>query len=113
VLLLFVGVVSAVSAFSYQRGSTAAAAVRISSPKDEWLYPLSQPRTLEIPGPLGATTVRIGTGHARVIDSPCPDKLCIQAGELSSPGQWAACLPNRIMVTVVGAKDRTIDAQTF
>lgn len=37
--------------------------------------------------------------------SDCPDKLCINTGELSRPGQFAACLPNGIVIKIVGNKN--------
>jgi len=35
------------------------------------------------------------------IASDCPDKLCIHSGYLATPGQMAACLPNRVSLTVL------------
>ncbi len=44
-------------------------------------------------------------------ESDCPHKLCIKAGKLSRPGQFAACLPNGIILKIVPAErtDRDID----
>jgi hypothetical protein len=36
--------------------------------------------------------------------SDCPDKLCIHSGKLRLSGQFAACLPNRILVKIVSDK---------
>lgn len=41
------------------------------------------------------------------IESDCPDKVCIRSGRLRLAGQFAACLPNRIMLKIVSEeKDR-------
>ena len=33
--------------------------------------------------------------------SDCPDKVCVGAGHLSKPGEWAACLPNKTFLKIV------------
>lgn len=39
-------------------------------------------------------------------ESDCPDKICIRSGRLKNAGQFAACLPNGIMLKIVsGDKD--------
>lgn len=38
-------------------------------------------------------------------ESDCPDKVCIHAGKLKSSGQFAACLPNGIVIKVVPEKE--------
>lgn len=44
-------------------------------------------------------------GKIRFEASDCPDKLCIKSGALSKPGQFAACLPNGLVLKIVGTKD--------
>ena len=34
--------------------------------------------------------------------SDCPDKTCVKSGKLSCDGEWAACLPNRVYLKVIG-----------
>ena len=41
--------------------------------------------------------------RARVIDSPCRDKLCARAGWIERPGDVAVCLPQRVIVEIRGA----------
>lgn len=41
--------------------------------------------------------------------SDCPDKICINTGWLSKPGQTAVCLPNKISVVVKGKSSDGID----
>ncbi len=36
-----------------------------------------------------------------VIVSDCPDKTCINTGKIGKPGAFAACVPNRVLVTIV------------
>jgi hypothetical protein len=66
-----------------------------------------------VKGPLGETVVVISGGKARVEDSPCPDKLCVHMPAISKPGQWIACLPNRVFVRVRGSSGEKIDDLSY
>lgn len=41
--------------------------------------------------------------------SDCPDQVCVRTGKLTRAGQLAVCLPNRVIVRLVGAQN-DIDA---
>lgn len=68
-------------------------------------YSLSEERTVVIQGAFGQNTVRIRNGKASVVSSDCKDKLEIKAGEISKCGEQLVCLPNRLVITVVGEGD--------
>jgi hypothetical protein len=72
--------------------------------------PLSQNRIVHISGPIGETEVEIKDGKARVRKSPCNRKLCIKSGYIQYADRFAACLPNRVVVRVLGGEHRGIDA---
>jgi len=99
------------SAYAYQDHGSGSQ-LEISSPQGRWLYPLDREARVSIQGPLGRTEVAIEGGRARVLDSPCPEKLCIAAGAVSLPGAWIACLPNQVFLRVLG-NDEKIDAISF
>ena len=40
-------------------------------------------------------------------ESDCPDRVCIHAGRLKTAGQFAACLPNGIVMKIVPEKERS------
>ena len=42
-----------------------------------------------------------GSGGIAFAESDCPDQVCVHAGWLRSPGQFAACLPNNLYVKIV------------
>jgi len=48
-------------------------------------------------------------GSIAFIESDCPDKVCIHTGKLRTAGQFAACLPNGIVVKIVPEKERGKD----
>lgn len=72
--------------------------------------PLSENRVVHVTGPIGETEVEIKDGKARVLKSPCNRKLCIKSGYIQYADRFAACLPNRVLVRVLGNTDRGIDA---
>lgn len=51
---------------------------------------------------IGSVRIEVKGGAIAFIESNCPHKECIKAGWLKVPGASAACLPNRISVTVLG-----------
>ena len=66
----------------------------------EWVFPADATETVNVSGPLGDTVVEIRGGSAFFASSPCLNQTCVAAGQIHLPGQWAACLPNRVMLSV-------------
>jgi hypothetical protein len=73
-------------------------------------YPLHQDRTIEVPGPLGKTIVLIRDGKARIISSPCPNKICMHMGEFGTEGGTLVCVPNKVVVRVGIERAKGLDA---
>ena len=48
-------------------------------------------------------------GEIAFIRSDCPDKVCILSGYLHTPGQMAACLPNRVAIRIASGSGETPD----
>jgi hypothetical protein len=67
-----------------------------------WVFPRDAAETVAVPGPLGDTVVEIRDGQARIVSSPCTNQTCVAAGSIHARGQWLACLPNRVLVSVNG-----------
>ena len=70
---------------------------------------LATPAEFNIEGLKGISSLRIADGKIRFVDSPCQGRYCIHTGWLSSTGQVAACLPNGVVVEILGG-DRLYDA---
>ena len=75
-------------------------------------FPLSVTRTLSLDGPLGTTRIEIRDGRARVVASPCTQKICIRSGWLANAGDASACVPNRVSLVLLGS-DARFDAMSF
>ena len=75
-----------------------------------FVEPLSTGEELSLPGPLGRTHVEISEGRVRVVESPCPNKLCIRMGWIERSGQAIVCLPNKVALTLGGEDREGVDA---
>lgn len=75
-------------------------------------YSLTARDTLTCPGPLGSTTIEIAPGGARITASPCRHQICVRTAWIRRVGELTACLPNRVVVRLVGggAPDGRLDA---
>lgn len=52
--------------------------------------------------------VRIADKKISIIESDCPDKVCVNTGEISKKGESIVCVPNGIVITIGG--EREVDA---
>ncbi len=55
--------------------------------------------------PKEGTEVRVEQGRICFSSAVCRDKLCVNSGWLTKNGQTAACLPERIVISISGSKD--------
>ncbi len=60
----------------------------------------------------GELTCIIENQKVKVIESTCPDKLCIKQGWVSYQGESIICLPNRITITITGGNEG-VDSTTY
>ncbi|MBI4530348.1 MAG: NusG domain II-containing protein [Candidatus Latescibacteria bacterium] len=74
--------------------------------------PLSREYRQEVSGRLGKTVVEVRKGKAAIVRSPCPHQVCVRAGWVSRRGAITACLPNGVIVRVVGGVETGVDAVT-
>ena len=114
-IILFILIISFLSWFFYQYFISA------ESPKAEIYYYSKLVKTVD----LGQDTERLFSieenpnvvfhlfedGSIRFEESDCPHQLCVKAGKISRPGEFAACLPNGIILKIVPSdnKDREVD----
>lgn len=67
---------------------------------------LKEDRTFTIPQNENVVFHLYEDGSIAFVESDCPNKICIHAGKLKTVGQFAACLPNGIVVKIVPANER-------
>ena len=84
--------------------------VLIRGQGEEWIFSFGGDETINVLGPLGETIVKLNQNHVWIDSSPCSNQTCVAVGLITRQGQWAACLPNNVLLIIKGAKDDYIDA---
>ncbi|MDR0302439.1 MAG: NusG domain II-containing protein [Treponema sp.] len=84
--------------------------VLIRGQDKEWTFPIETIETVTVGGPLGNTVVKINEGRAWIESSPCDNQTCVGMGHVWRQGQWALCLPNKVMLFIEGTDDEYVDS---
>ncbi len=67
---------------------------------------LSRDQAIEVPGPLGVSTIAIHNRQARIAADPSPRQYCVRQGWLKQAGEIAVCLPNQVSLELAGSVKR-------
>ena len=73
---------------------------------------LSDQGVQEYAGPIGSTMIEIGDPGVRIKSSPCPRQICVATGWIRRQGELSVCLPNRIILQIVGSAPPAFDGVT-
>ncbi len=73
---------------------------------------LTEDGELVVPGPKGDTIVTVEAGQVWIESSPCRQHICVGMGRVSTPGSSIVCVPNQVVVMVLGEGRPAIDAVT-
>lgn len=85
-------------------------AVVLIEGKEYGRYPLSKDCVVEIPGLLGNNVLTISDGKARMSAAVCPDKICMNFGEIHYNTDMIVCLPGSIVVLIENGEAPKVDA---
>lgn len=89
---------------------TEGATVLITVDGEEYArYPLSEDTRVTIGDTEHQNTLVISDGQAWVEDASCPDKLCVQQGHIHYDGEMIVCLPNKVVVQIMGGDEADAD----
>ena len=94
--------------FLVRSGRKLGRTVIVHADENLYKYDLNVDGVYEVAGAIGATKIEIKSGCVRVLDSCCPNKICVQQG--FSP--LIVCLPNQVVVEVQtnDSKTEALDA---
>jgi hypothetical protein len=112
-IIVLAAVFTLISAYIVYGGQNDALTIAIKGGNNKWTFPIDAQENLSIPGPLGDTLVEIRQGKARILSSPCANQNCIAAGLIHARGQWIACLPNGVIVSVEGIDTEGVDGAVW
>lgn len=77
-------------------------------------YPLNEDRTERIELPDGSYNILvISEGYANVSEASCPDQICVKHNHVRFKGETIVCLPNKVVVEIIGGENNGIDGSTF
>ena len=64
---------------------------------------LQEEQTIEIND---SNLCRIQDGEVNMTEADCPDKLCMHQGPISISGETIVCLPNKVVIEIVGKDEK-------
>ena len=68
-------------------------------------------REITLSGNYGDNVILVSNGHIEMKSADCPDKLCVEHGELKVSSSPIVCLPNKVVIKFEGSTDGA-DAKT-
>ena len=80
--------------------------VEMLSPKEKISQSLFKDCKIQVKGVTGTVFVEIIRHKVHIIQSNCPDKICIKTGFISKPGQVIICSPNQVIVRIFRKKPK-------
>ncbi len=110
ILLIFLIIVICAGFFIYtanQKPSRYAEVIYNNGTKE--IADLSIPKQININSKI---VINIKDGAIAFTSSDCPDKTCVKTGYIKNKNQFAACLPNQVIIRIL-SKDGEVDMVTF
>ena len=94
-------IISLISLLIIKRTAKAGTQVRVSVDGEIiGEYSLSENCEYSLSG--GTNILVIENGFAYIKEANCKDKICVNTGKISHTGQRIVCLPNKLLVEVLG-----------
>ena len=86
--------------YSKEQGSR----VKIQSEGDTQIYNMDEHAIRSLRGPKGMSELEVGSSGIRMRTSSCLFQKCVHRGWVQQQGDVIVCIPNRIVVTILGAR---------
>lgn len=74
----------------------------------DYRYSLDRKRIISPKIP-GECTISIAESKVSVVESECPERICVRRGEIGKVGEWIACVPHRVFISIDGIEQTSID----
>ena len=110
ILLIFLAVIgfAAMKVFTKKSGSRI---LMVQTQGERYAYSVEKNMRLEFSGPCGKSIIIIENEEAWFENSDCENRICVESGKISRQNQWAACLPNGIIIYIEGEEEKeSLDA---
>lgn len=110
VLLIFLAAIGFAAMKVFTRKSDSRI-LMVQTQGEKYAYSMEKNARLEFSGPCGKSMIIIENKEAWFEHSDCENKVCVESGKISRPNQWAACLPNGIIIYIEGKEEKeSLDA---
>ncbi len=63
---------------------------------------LDEPRKVTVKGGFGDVRIVIADKQVAVLSAECPNKVCVRTGSRSHAGDVIVCVPNRVIIRILG-----------
>ncbi|MEO7426788.1 MAG: NusG domain II-containing protein [Fibrobacteria bacterium] len=67
-----------------------------------WYKTDGERREVSIPSRIGPVILEVGAGSARIISSPCRNKVCVRTGGIKRAHSEIICMPAQVLVIMEG-----------
>lgn len=108
--LLGIAVILFLAMFLIKQNTVNGEAVVLIEGKEYGRYPLAKDTDIEIPGLLGTNVLTIRDGKAHMSSAVCPDKICMDFGEIHYNTEMIVCRPGSIVVIIENGDVSEVDA---
>ena len=115
ITILVITCVSVVFMWFYQRSTTgnAAKVVVTIDGKEYGTYPLNEDYTETFESADGSyNTLVISDGYAEITEASCRDQICVNHFHIHYAGETIVCLPNKVVLEIVGGEEDDVDGAT-
>lgn len=78
--------------------------VKITTAENEQVFSLLQNKIYSVDSNGHTVTVKIENREVYVIESTCPDKICVNSRKISRGGEVIVCAPALVSVEIIGER---------
>lgn len=101
-LLIFVLVIVALFFIIINQKNVGTTAAVYYDSKEVLRFSLSEDNTYTVLGDLGDVVIEVKNNKVRIIEETSPNNICSKMGYIENSGESLVCLPNKIVVTIIG-----------
>ena len=98
--------------FANATNAKGGAAIVQADGKTVYKVSLAESHTFVVHGMLGPVTVETRDGKAAITHANCPNHICVRMGWRSKAGEIIVCVPNKVVVRIVGDEQSGVRATT-
>ena len=89
----------------FKSGSGQKVIIMVDGKKIRQISLKNKKKEIVMQGLKGPFVFELKDGKVRMKDSACPNKLCVKMGWISQEGQMICCIPNRVVLKIIGEKE--------